>query len=132
MATLRAKLITKLDHVFSRYIRLRVCDDTGHAECFTCGARRHWKEVDAGHFITRAKYSTRWDPINVQFQCKRCNMNGGRQFEFGMNIDRTYGQGTAEDIYLKSQGHARYSIDELERMIRHYKHEVEILENIVG
>jgi len=89
MATKRAALIAKLDKVFSQYVRLRVCDEYGFSDCFTCGTRRHWKEVDAGHFITRAKFATRWDPVNVQFQCKRCNMNGGQQYAFSRKLDST-------------------------------------------
>jgi hypothetical protein len=130
--TQRARLVATLDQIFSRYIRLRVCDEYGYSECFTCGVRRHWKEVDAGHFITRAKFATRWDPVNVQFQCKRCNMNGGKQFEFGLKIDGIYGDGTAQEILIKSQRPARYSVADLEQMIRLYKSEVGKLEGIVG
>ena len=55
-------MVKKVDAVFSQYVRLRATDDTGHGECYTCGSRRHWSEVDAGHFMSRACMSTRWDP----------------------------------------------------------------------
>lgn len=132
MATKRAGLVAKLDSVFSRYVRMRVCDESGHAECFTCGVRRHYREVDAGHFITRSKYATRWDPINVQFQCKRCNMNGGQQFEFGLHIDRLFGVGTAEEILIRSNRAARYSNEDLEKMIALFTAEVRELEKFLG
>lgn len=132
MATKRAALITKLDRVFSQYVRLRVCDEYGFADCFTCKTRRHWKEVDAGHFITRSKFATRWDPVNVQFQCKRCNMNGGHQYEFGRNLDATFGEGTAEELYLKSQHRAGYSNEDLQAMIALYSKELRELEGFVG
>lgn len=132
MPTKRATLVHKLDAVFSRFVRMRVADESGHANCFTCGVNRHWREVDAGHFITRAKYATRWDEVNVQFQCKRCNMNGGRQFEFGRNLNAKYGEGTADEIYLKSNRPARYTIEELTQMIAHYTAEVREFEKILG
>lgn len=132
MATKRAALVSKLDKVFSQYVRLRVCDEYGFADCFTCGSRRHWKEVDAGHFITRAKFATRWDPVNVQFQCKRCNMNGGKQYEFSRKLDATYGEGTAEGLYIKSQARASYSHEDLQGMIALYLKELRELEGFVG
>ena len=132
MGTKRAGLVAKLDSVFSRYIRMRVCDESGYAECFTCNVRRHYREVDAGHFITRSKYATRWDPINVQFQCKRCNMNGGRQYEFGLKIDAIHGEGTAEEILIRSNRPARYSNEDLEHLIRFYSAEVREFEKFLG
>lgn len=132
MGTKRAALIAKLDKVFSQYVRLRVCDEYGFSDCFTCGTRRHWKEVDAGHFITRAKFATRWDPVNVQFQCKRCNMNGGQQYEFSRKLDSTYGEGTAEEIFIKSQKRAGYSNEDLQGMIALYSKELRELEGFVG
>ena len=60
-----AKTKAKLDSIFSTYIRLKGSNEEGWGECFTCGRLRHYKEVDCGHFITRAKLNTRWDEMNV-------------------------------------------------------------------
>jgi hypothetical protein len=36
---------------FSRYIRLKYADRDGMVKCVTCGAKKHWKEMQAGHAI---------------------------------------------------------------------------------
>lgn len=123
----------KLDSVFSQYIRLRVADDTGHGNCFTCHARRHWTEVDAGHFMSRACMSTRWDEKNVQFQCKRCNgFRSGEQFLFSIALDGKYGEGTAEQCLRASKQTRKFSREELEGMYHHYKRLVDDLRSTKG
>lgn len=90
--------------------------------CYTCGKRKHWKEVDAGHFQSRAKFSTRWDEQNVKAQCKHCNMtNGGQQYQFGMMLDQEYGEGMAEKILIRSNQMSKLSLPELRIMIDAYK-----------
>lgn len=124
----RTKLVSKLDATFSRYIRKRYVDADGFGICFTCGTQRHWSEVDAGHFQSRMKMSTRWDERNVQFQCKRCNMtNGGQQYQFGIRLDEVYGEGTAQEIVVKSQQIAKFSISDLREMLELYKRKIDEL-----
>ena len=120
-----AKTKAKLDSIFSQFIRLRGSNEEGWGECFTCGRFRHWKEVDCGHFITRAKLATRWMEENCQFQCKQCNMNGGQQFVFGKRLDEEYGEGTADRILQESNKTKKWSVPELEELCRHYKKRVD-------
>ena len=123
----RSKLVNKLDVVFSKYIRQRNCID-GYGTCFTCGISKHWKEVDAGHFQSRMKMSTRWEERNVQFQCKRCNMtNGGQQYIFGKRLDEVYGEGTANDLYLLSNRITKFSILDLKELIDFYNKKIDEL-----
>ena len=122
---MKKKSRDKLDRVFSKWIRIRFTDDDGYGECFTCGVRRHWKEVDAGHFMGRAKLSTRWDERNVQFQCKRCNMTGGQQFMFAKRLDEVYGSGTAEELLYLSNQLKKWSIAELEEEIRKFERKID-------
>lgn len=120
-STPRTKLIAKLDRAFSRYIRQKDADHAGYVDCYTCGKTKHWKEVDAGHFQTRAKYSTRWDEENVKPQCKHCNMrNGGHQYEFGLHLDREYGAGKADEVIRRSNDIRKFSNHELEVLAQHY------------
>jgi len=57
---------------FSVFIRQR---DGG--KCVTCGAVKHWKEMQAGHYRTGAtcKLPLFFDERNVHCQCVRCNIN---------------------------------------------------------
>ena len=85
-----SKLKTKLDKLFSEYIRRRYANHDGTVSCFTCGIVKHWKEQQAGHFQSRRHHSTRWDEKNVQVQCKSCNIfKSGEQYKFGNYLDNT-------------------------------------------
>jgi hypothetical protein len=57
----RKGLVRKLDKVFSMFIRTRLAKEE-QVQCVTCGTvRKHYKEVDAGHFVSRRHYATRWN-----------------------------------------------------------------------
>jgi 5-methylcytosine-specific restriction endonuclease McrA len=78
----RKTIITKLDNIFSQYIRLRYSKNE-ISECVTCGKQDHWKKLQAGHFVSRKHYATRWDEDNVQVQCSGCNVfRYGEQYLF--------------------------------------------------
>jgi hypothetical protein len=133
MATERSKAVKKLDKIFSEYIRLRKTDDSGYGNCYTCGANHFWKEVDAGHFMSRACINIRWDPLNVQFQCKRCNgFRGGEQYLFAQELDNEYGEGTAKSLMLESRETAKFSILHIKELIEEYKNKVEEEKRIRG
>jgi len=125
----RKAIVASLDEWFSKYVRLSNADDNGMVNCFTCGVCQKWNDrIDAGHFQTRSKYSTRWDEMNVKPQCKRCNMtNGGQQYLFGQRLDEEYGKGTADQILFKSNQLAKFSTAELQEMIKDYKAKVKAL-----
>ena len=117
----RKKLIQRLDKVFSQWIRQKDADHRGYVECWTCGKVLHWSRVDAGHFQSRAKFSTRWDELNVKPQCKGCNgFRSGEQFKFARKLDAVYGQGTAEEIERISNQTRKYSVEELEALVDVY------------
>ena len=123
----RKKLIARLDKVFSQWVRQSCADHRGYVECYTCGRESHWKTVDAGHFQSRAKYSTRWmcNPedglVNVAPQCRRCNaFRSGEQFRFARRLDADFGEGTAEKIEQMSNQTRKYSSEELEALIEVY------------
>ena len=126
MASARQKLVKDLDKIFSLFIRMRASDEDGYATCFTCGQVKKWKEGDAGHFISRGAYSTRWNESNVQFQDKKCNIfHNGQQFLFAMALDELYGEGTAVNLLRESKDLRKYSMDDLRDMIQKYKDKVE-------
>ena len=124
MSVKRSTLVKKLDKVFSQYIRLKDADHAGYVDCFTCGATKHWKEVDAGHFQSRGKYMTRWNEDNVKPQCKRCNgFRGGEQYQFALNL----GTDLADELVLLSNQPARLTNEYLLEKIKYYTEEVKKL-----
>jgi len=117
----RSKIVKELDSAFSKFIRNR--DSDGElCTCATCGVQKPIKEMQAGHFMSRSKYSTRWDESNVHAQCAGCNMwKQGRQYEMSIYIDQKYHPGKADELLRKSNRTSKFSDAELLEMIKHYK-----------
>lgn len=113
----RSKLVKKLDTVFSKYIRISNADKGGYCTCVTCNIVKHWKEIQAGHFMSRKHYSTRWCEKNVKPQCIGCNMfKQGEQYKYSLFL----GKDVAEVLYLKSKETVKFTNYELEEMIKDY------------
>lgn len=125
----RRKLIKKLDEVFSQWIRRRDADPLGQTACYTCGTVKPWKEMHAGHFMSRGKMSTRYHEQNVQPQCVACNIfRAGEQYKFSVHLNAQYGEGTAEKLEYLSNKTGKYNKAELERLIEVYKQRLSELE----
>jgi len=114
----RKTLIKKLDTVFSEYIRRRYAVNE-IATCITCGKKDHWKKLQAGHFMSRKHYATRWNENNVEVQCSGCNVfRYGEQFLFAKYI----GQAKADELLMKSREAVKFSDPEIQDLIHIYKH----------
>jgi hypothetical protein len=129
MPTTISKLKKKLDVLFSQYIRRRNADHLGRVKCFTCGVEKHWKEQQAGHFQSRSHHSTRWDEVNVQVQCVKCNMyRQGEQYKFGMYLDQRFGDGTAEELEYRAKTIVKLNRVDYEEAIERYKQKIRELD----
>jgi hypothetical protein len=123
-----SKLKKELDKWFSLYIRLRDATDEGLVQCFTSGRVYHYKQIHAGHFISRRCLATRWCEVNVQPQSAADNLFGqGEQYKFGLRLDSKYGEGTAEELELKSRQTVKLSRVDYEDKISYYKDAVKNL-----
>ena len=113
----RSKLVKKLDTVFSQYIRRSNADNNGYCTCVTCNKTFHWKEIQAGHFMSRKHYSIRWDERNVKPQCVACNVyRAGEQYKYSLFL----GSELANVLYLQSKEIVKFTNYELEDMINDY------------
>ncbi len=113
----RSKLVKKLDTVFSQYIRRSNADNNGYCTCVTCNKTFHWKEIQAGHFMSRKHYSIRWDERNVKPQCVACNLyRAGEQYKYSLFL----GSEVANVLYLQSKEIVKFTNYELEDMINDY------------
>lgn len=129
MPTTISKLKKKLDVLFSQYIRRRNADHLGRVKCFTCGVEKHWKEQQAGHFQSRSHHSTRWDEVNVQVQCVKCNMyRQGEQYKFGLYLDDRFGDGTAEELENRAKTIVKLNRVDYEEAIERYKQKINKLD----
>jgi hypothetical protein len=113
----RSKLVKKLDVVFSQYIRLSNADNNGYCTCVTCNKTFFWKEIQAGHFMSRKHYSIRWDERNVKPQCKSCNLfRYGEQYKYSLYL----GNNLSKKLLEKSRELRKFTNIELEEMIADY------------
>jgi len=120
----RKLLVKKLDTIFSEYIRRRYAKND-IAECVTCGKKDHWKKLQAGHFMSRKHYSTRWDERNVEVQCQGCNVwRYGEQYKFSLHL----GSELSEELLIKSRQIEKFSNADLVMMYETYKQKVKDLD----
>ena len=118
----RSKLVKKLDTVFSQYIRLSNADNNKNCICVTCNKTFFWKEIQAGHFMSRKHYSIRWDERNVKPQCAGCNVfRYGEQFKFSLYL----GNKLSEELLAESRVIRKFTNVELEEMIQKYSQRLE-------
>jgi hypothetical protein len=123
-----SKLKKELDKWFSLYIRLKYCNEYGMVQCYTSGRVYHYKQIHAGHFISRRHLSTRWLEQNVKPQSAADNLFGqGEQYKFGLHLDSEYGLGTAEELQIISKQPFKMMPHEYKEKISYYKLIVEKL-----
>ena len=129
-----SKLKKELDKWFSLYIRLREATAEGSIQSFTCSRISHYKSgMQCGHFQSRRHHSTRWHEQNCQVQCVKCNMyEQGMQWQFGINLDSKYGEGTAEELEFLAKMLMKFSRVDYEEKISYYKSAVDKLKKEKG
>jgi hypothetical protein len=115
----RKSLVTKLDTVFSQYIRRKdAINDI--ATCVTCGKKDNWKKLQCGHFMSRRHYSTRWDENNVGVQCYGCNItNQGMQYAFSKYLTQ-FDKNLPDNLLIKSKQVVKFADVDLIEMVNKY------------
>lgn len=68
-----SELIAIADDLVSKYVRMSAADKNGVCECYTCGDRKHYTLMDAGHYVKRGNLFLRFDLRNLRVQCQDCN-----------------------------------------------------------
>jgi hypothetical protein len=117
-----AKLKKELDRVFSIFIRERDSNEYGYGSCVTCGLNKHWREMDAGHYMPRQDLATRWYEKNVHLQCKKCNgFRGGEPEKMAAYIESYYGPGELECLRVTAKSKFRPTRDWMQSKIQQYK-----------
>lgn len=123
-----AKLKKKADALFSQYVRLRDADKRGVAPCITCGVKKNWKDMQAGHFIKRSVSLLRYDEENVNAQCMQCNVfKYGEQYLYAKALDDKYGDGTADKLNSQRWETHKFTVAELEEIISDAKANIDFI-----
>src|SRR6185312_3014591 len=113
----RKRLVSDLDSVFSKYIRLKdaiLIDGDLYSKCITCGVEKPWKQMQNGHYYTRGRYPTRWDEDNCHVQCMSCNVyRKGNYIKYTLYMIDTYGRDFVDELGVKSINPSKVSSIEL-------------------
>lgn len=113
------QLKKKLDKAFSLYIRQKYADEFGMVKCYTCPSKKHWKEMQCGHFVSRRYHSLRFDERNCRPQCPGCNLfNQGAADEFALALTREYGPQILEELNREKRAIKKWTRLELENLIQ--------------
>lgn len=121
MKSPRQKTVKKLDVAFSKFIRKRDTDN-GYGRCCSCDKLIPYENGDAGHFINRRWYGTRWREDNVHFQCIACNrFDEGNAAGYALFMLGKYGKTHVEFLKAMSHESAKFTVVEMELMIVDYK-----------
>ena len=124
-------LKTDLDRLFSVLVRRGSADSQGYAHCVTCQQRRSWKELQAGHFVSRVHLAARWHPENVAPQCSACNiLRRGNSAEYAAWGLKTYGPDWVDRMVSLKRKTVKYSTSDLLEMIEDVQKELDNLTNV--
>lgn len=105
----------------SRYIRLKHADSDGICECYTCGKKYHWKQIQAGHGLSGRTNNILFNEDIIRPQCSFCNVKMmGKLDEFGAKLRVELGD--AYDEYLKTKRDVKkYTEEELKELEEMFK-----------
>lgn len=114
---------------FSRYIRMRFADERGLVKCCTCGTLKHWKEMQAGHFIPGRCNSILFDERGCHAQCRRCNFNEGNGPEYYPFMLKEYGKEIIDELRNNRHKAVKFTQSEMISIYEKYKKKARKLED---
>lgn len=98
------KLKKKAWEIFSRYVRIMNSNPDGFCECVTCGVAKHWKNMQAGHFVSGRTGRILFRIDNVHPQCYLCNcILSGCWPSYYRFMKEQYGQEKIEELITLAQ-----------------------------
>ncbi len=116
-----ARLRRKLDAVYSTYLRKNGADERGIASCYTCGVKKHWKDLQCGHYISRSYNQLRFDPRNTKIQCVGCNIfKNGNIDEYALKLTEEYGLQILKELAEEKRKIRQFTVQELTDLIKKY------------
>ena len=112
-----SKWIADLQKVFNKFIRLR---DAG-IPCISCGATKA-EDWHAGHYIATTYQYLRFNELNVNVQCSKCNTHlRGNLIPYRINLIKKIGLEEVEKLENTRHLTFKISIPEIKEYIEIYK-----------
>ena len=116
--------VKRLDKTFSLYIRLRDSKAFHYSyfRCISCGQVKPFEQADCGHYFSRTHMATRFDEDNCHAECSYCNrFKADHMIGYHVNLLKKIGKQRFDLLTLKAHSTCKWSVFELEMLIKHYK-----------
>lgn len=113
----RTKYIKELDKVFAEWIKRR-----DEYRCTYCG--RTDVPLDASHYFIRGHMGTRFDPLNVDTQCRICHSRIGSTKEHEMWKRAQLGNKRFYYMKRRAEETRKWTLKELDEMYEYYSKSV--------
>jgi len=128
-----AKLVDDAAVLLQKLVRMKAADDGGYANCVTCGANEHWKELQGGHFISRRYTATKLLEEQIKPQCRGCNgpraKDGIVTVEYTNYMTDTYGREIVDELLLMKTTPKKYTREEIAAISAEFKEQIKYQES---
>lgn len=115
--------------LFSEYIRRKYADRDGYAECVTCKRVKHFKQLQAGHFVPGRTNSILFEEDNCHPQCYGCNVGKyGNTVEYYVFMLEKYGQKRIDELRRIGTYTVKFTIEDHEEAIEELKDKLTVLD----
>lgn len=109
----------------SIYNRMKDADWRGYVSCVTCGATKHWKEMQAGHFIPGRTNGILFEDNGIHAQDYRCNIAlGSNPRKYDAYMKKRYGQKEINRLDKLSETSVQYTTEDYLRIAEEYKDKI--------
>ena len=117
------KMVEEAAVILQRIVRIKAADHAGYASCVTCGATKHWTELQGGHFFSRRHTAHKLREENVHCQCQYCNcFLKGNLIPYTVFMIDMYGRGFVDELEHTKNDIKKYSRGEILGIIEDLKH----------
>jgi len=103
-----AVLVNDAAVLLQRLVRVKAALAEGeYISCITCGIKKHWKEMQGGHFVSRVFTRYKLCEENIHPQCPACNgPRRGNYPAYTLAMIDLYGRDTVEEM-LATKGETK-------------------------
>lgn len=128
----KQRLKEKAWKLCSEYIRRKYADFNGFVKCCTCPTTKHWKEMQAGHYVDGHNNTVMFDEMLTHPQCIKCNLKlpgclAGNKIQYTIFMMKKYDLTIEQIEEIENRKFKTVDCDEqyYKDLINIYKHALE-------
>ena len=127
-----AVLVEEAAKLMQLYVRIKSADEFGISQCVTCGVKKHYKELQGGHFIGRKWLATKLMEENINPQCPCCNGPlRGNMIAYTLYMQDMYGREFVEELQRLKHQSKKYYRNEIESIKHDLRVKIRELEQVI-